>query len=332
MSHNYLAVGRLVLLLFGTGCTSATDGIPPQPMEADASPAGADLAPPPDLALPDLALPDLGTAHCTGRAMMPPGTTTQTIMSGGRARTYLLHMPPTYDAAAPTSLVFAFHGLSDKATDFIKYIDLEREADSRNLIAIVPQGVGIAPSWNAGNCCGESQLFHVDDVGLVRDLLGAARRDFCIDDRRIFAMGFSNGGMFAHRLACELAGTIAAIGPVSGTPMVPECKPDRPISVLHMHGNADPIVGYNGGGTGTFPKVLEVIADWAKRNSCTGASQQTYQKGAVTCQSYRSCAEKSEVELCTVDKGKHTWPGSSDGTPDIKATPEILDFFGRHGR
>lgn len=327
MPQKYLALGRLMALFALAGCTAAADGIAPDLQGPDAGRADEDLAAPPDLLAPDL-LP----GPCTGKPMIAPGTTTRMIMSGGRARTYLLHVPATYDAAKPTSLVFAFHGLSDKATDFIKYIDLEREADSRNLIAIVPQGVGVAPSWNAGNCCGESQLFKVDDVGFVRDLVDAARRDLCIDDRRIFAMGFSNGAMFSHRLACELAGTIAAVGAVSGPLMIAECKPVRPIALLHMHGTADPIVGYNGGGIGTFPKIVDVIAAWAQRDGCSGAPEQTYKNGDVTCQSYRSCAAGSEVGLCTIDQGKHTWPGSSDGTKDIKATPELLDFLARHGQ
>jgi poly(3-hydroxybutyrate) depolymerase len=67
-------------------------------------------------------------------------------------------------------------------------------------------------------------------------------------------------------LACELSSVFSAVGPVAGTLMFPACKPDRPVSILHLHGNADPVVGYGGGGSGSFPKVTDVIAEWARRD------------------------------------------------------------------
>jgi len=53
--------------------------------------------------------------------------------------------------------------------------------------------------------------------------------------------------------------------------------------------------------------------------------------GSATCDSYKTCAEGSEVTLCTIDKGQHTWPGS-DGNKDLAATPTLLDYFLRHSR
>lgn len=317
-------------------CTKSDDLQPPlEAVDAAVPNDTPDLArPADDLAMttppPDLAQP-MATG-CTGKPKAMPGTTTLMMMSGAKQRTYLLHVPTKYDETKPTSLVFAFHGLSDKAVDFIKYIDIEREADNRNVIAIVPQGLGFIPGWNAGNCCGEPQLFKVDDVQFVKDLIAAAQRDLCIDDKRIFAMGFSNGGMFSHRLACELSDVIAAVGPVSGGPMVSECKPTKPIAVLHMHGTNDPTCGYHGGGAGSFPDIPLAIDAWAMRNTCTGMAKETYKTGDVTCMTYDTCASKTEVSLCTIDKGVHAWPGSSNGTKDLKGTAAILDFFAAHGR
>ncbi len=322
-----------ILGLFGgallAGCVATSSDLPVLTDEVDAAtPTSEDLAPP-DLAQPDLLPP---APRCTGKGAMTAGTTTLKMMSRGKERTYLLHIPTGYDPTKPSSLVLAFHGMSDKAPDFFKMIDLGKEADKRNLIGIIPQGLGIIAGWNAGNCCGEPQLFKVDDVGFVSDLIDSAKRDLCIDDKRIYAMGFSNGGMFTHRLACELSSVFSAVGPVAGTLMFPACKPDRPVSILHLHGNADPVVGYGGGGSGSFPKVSEVIADWARRDSCMGMAQQTYKSGAVTCDTYRTCAESSEVSLCTIDQGKHTWPGAGDGNKDLSATAALLDFFAKHSR
>jgi len=317
-------------LVFALACVESGDTPKETDTPADAALASDDLASEsPDAARPDLSSPPI---RCTGKPMQIAGTTTVKLMSRGKERTYLLHIPSGYDPQKPTPLVFAFHGLSDKAPDFLKGIDLEREADKRTMIAIAPQGLGIVSGWNAGNCCGEPQLFGIDDIGFVRDMIDAAKKELCVDDKRIYAMGFSNGGMFTHRIACELSDLISAVGPVSGSLMFPACKPTRPVSIFHLHGNADPIVGYGGGGTGSFPKVPDMIADWAKRDGCMGMAQQSYKKGSVTCDSYSTCTDASDVTLCTIDQGKHTWPGSGDGTKDIFATPTLLDFFLRHSR
>jgi polyhydroxybutyrate depolymerase len=322
----------VLFLLAGAGCKTG-EPVVALDEEADAgAPAPPDAADmPPDLAAPsDLAMPP----RCTGKLTTLTGTVTKTMMSRGQMRTYLLHIPAKYDPTIPTTLVVAFHGLSDHAVDFIKYIDLENQADAKNVIALVPQGLGFIPSWNAGGCCFEAQLYKIDDVGFTKDMIDATRRDYCVDDGRIYAMGFSNGGMLAHRLACELSGTLSAVGSISGPPVftVTECKPERVIPLLHMHGTADPIIGYHGGGTGSFPDIPMAIAEWAQRNRCVGAPKQTYKNGDVSCDSYTPCADKTEVTLCTIDKGKHTWPGSSDGTPDIQATPVLLDFFAKYAR
>lgn len=286
----------------------------------------------PDAGIIDDMQPAASDVRCTDKPRMAAGTSSRMMMSHGQKRAYYLHVPTGYDASRGTALVLAFHGLSDKAQSFMKYIDIEREADAQNVVAIIPQGLGVVPGWNAGNCCGEPQLFAIDDVGFARDLIKQAQNELCIDDHRIFAMGFSNGAMFSHRLGCELSSTLAAIAPVSGPTMVKDCKPEKSVAVLSYHGTADSIVGYEGGGSGSFPKISSVFADWAMRDRCSGMPEPTFKNGAVSCQSYRQCADGTEDTLCTIDKGQHTWPGSSDGTPDVKATVEILRFFARHPR
>jgi len=324
MSYSYMGrrTRSLLLIVFWGVLGCQTTGLLLEPEDAGTSD---------DAAISD----DLRTGsslRCQGKATPALGTTMRTVMSRGQKRTFFLHIPPAYDPSRGIPLVLAFHGLSDKAADFIKYIDIEREADAQNVVFIAPQGLGVVPGWNAGNCCGEPQLFGIDDVGFARDLIDLARRELCIDEGRIYAMGFSNGGMFSHRLGCELSSVLAAIGPVSGTPMVKECKPERAISILAFHGTSDPVVGYEGGGTGTFPKVPEVFADWARRDRCSDSPHQTFQHGAVTCQTYEKCADGTIDSLCTIDKGTHAWPGAANGTKDIRATAEILRFFAQHAR
>ena len=79
----------------------------------------------------------------------------------------------------------------------------------------------------------------MDDVGFVDALLADLDTRVCVDTHRTYAMGISNGGYFAYRLACERASRFAAVAPVSGPENVSPCTPGRAVPVMHFHGTAD---------------------------------------------------------------------------------------------
>src|SRR6185503_15380828 len=104
-------------------------------------------------------------------------------------------------------------------------------------------------SWNAGDfCCGNAQSQGLDDVGLAKAIVAEVSSKACIDPKRVYATGLSNGGAMSHRLACEAADVFAATAPVSYpldfTPF-DKCQPSRPIAVIHQHALGDAVVPYN---------------------------------------------------------------------------------------
>ena len=62
---------------------------------------------------------------------------------------------------------------------------------------------------NAGSCCGSAVSQGVDDVGFVNAMIDAVDAAYCVDPKRVYAAGFSNGGMLSNRLACELGDRVA---------------------------------------------------------------------------------------------------------------------------
>jgi polyhydroxybutyrate depolymerase len=270
----------------------------------------ADLSTPPDLSPPP---PD-----CTGKSMPMLGTQNRTISIGTSKRTYVLHVPPGYDPSKFTSVVFAFHGFTTLATDFTKDINVE-------------QGSGVIPSWNAGSCCGEAQTFNTDDVGFVRTLLTSLRAEFCVDNKRVFAMGHSNGGYMVNRLACELADDFAAIGPNSAGLMFSPCTSTRPVPVYYMHVDNDSVVWYGGGFPIGWNGAKNTFDGWGTRNSCATPAKVTSQAGKVTCQTYAPCTGGADVNLCTISGGTHVWPSSNSDTQRYAdGTKSYLDFFASH--
>jgi len=234
-------------------------------------------------------------------------------------------------------LVLNLHGHSSNALQQNLLSNLNKKADFEGFVAVHPQGTGpLLNSWNAGKCCPPATTRKIDDVAFIRDLIRRVRQNICIDKKRIYAMGMSNGGFMSYRLACELSDQIAAFAPVAGTMVFPNCQPKRPVPILHIHGLSDLVVPFKGNKIMGFPPVEEVIKGWVKRNGCPSTPHQTYKKGEVTCDTYSPCKAGVEVTLCRVKNGGHTWPGGIPVPPlghttrDLNATDAIWTFFRKY--
>lgn len=336
------------------GGTAARRPAPSAP--ADASTPALDASMPPvdddgGASRPD---PDASTADtapppfsCVGAGKPGKiGDRTITLTSGGIARTILLHVPQGYDPEAGAMLVLNFHGFSSDAAQQILLSKMNDASDAqvsgKRFIVAYPYGVG--NGWNAGDCCSDLQVSGpVDDVAFVKALLAQLASEYCIDPRRIYATGMSNGGFMTHRLACEMADTFAAAAPVAGVlGIAPEhCNPKRAVPILHFHGTADGIVPYGGGAPGIDPlkhfrSVQETISIWRQKDACLSGPQTTYAHGDATCVRYTGCEGVADVTLCTIDGGGHAWPGGlavptlGKTSTDIRATETMVDFFLAH--
>lgn len=208
-----------------------------------------------------------------------------------------------------------FHGGGGNAQQFEDTsAQMDPIADREGFITVYPNGTGRVTTWNAGTCCGASVTDTIDDVGFVRAVLDDIATALCVDRRRVFAAGMSNGAMLTHRLGCELSDRIAAIAPVAGTDMTTVCSPTRPVAVFEVHGTMDGHVPWAGGtGCGpsqaSFTSVPETLARWQARDHCTGTATQYFSQGNGRCVTNGQCAHGSAVVLCTIDGGGHSWPG-----------------------
>ncbi len=272
---------------------------------------------------------------CTGLSGMP-GDFDLHLTVGSDDRRYLLHVPAHYDPTQATRLIIALHGFSDGPEDMRDITHFNDEADTRSFLVAYPEGLNA--SWNGGTCCGLSMITGVDDVGFISALIDAIAADYCVDPARVHATGFSNGGFMAHRLGCELSDRVASIAVVAGQESLSSCNPTRPVPVLQIHGNADPVVPYDGNPLLGFPSTASTVTGWAQRDGCPSAATPLGQIGDTSCEQYAPCHQGSAVELCTVDGGGHDWPGGGslwvNGMPPsgFVATFAVLDFFEAHPR
>ncbi|MCC6554322.1 MAG: prolyl oligopeptidase family serine peptidase [Polyangiaceae bacterium] len=267
------------------------------------------------------------------------------MTSGGVLRTSLLHVPSGYDPSQGAMLVLNFHGFGSDAPQEALLTGMSATSNDRGFLVAYPYG--LFSSWNAGQCCGDAWVDAVDDVQLARDLVAKIAEDYCIDPRRVYATGMSNGGFLSHRLGCEASDVFAAIAPVAGVLGIDPatCTPGRPVPVMHFHGTEDALVPYTGGvplvqwttgGTLDFLSVDETMAAWRAIDGCSGTSEVYYQNGDSTCVRWLGCDGGSEVIRCVAEGAGHTWPGGlpvptlGETTQDMDATEMMLDFFEAH--
>lgn len=262
-------------------------------------------------------------AACEVASLFEPGVHTGiTIDVDGVSRSYDLFVPESYDPTAAAPLVVNFHGLFGSPAQQVEFSQFDPTAEAHGMLVAYPAGIGA--SFNAGGCCGEASSSGVDDVGFARALVADVSVKMCVDPRRVYATGMSNGGHMAHRIACEAADLFAAAASVAGILYVAECAPARPISMIQLHGTSDLIVGYNG--------VPEMMAAWADRNGCSPTSETTFEQGDMVCETWPGCDAGVEVSLCTIDGGGHCWPGNGScifghSSTELHASEVIATMF-----
>lgn len=295
---------------------TGTDTPPEDTIEVEDTPVDTPADPEPDETTPCPVPMDLGS-----------GDHTQTIHHGGMDRSYILHVPSSYDPSVATALVVNIHGLQMTATMQVSFTRMNETSDSRGFIVAYPDGYH--RSWNAGTCCGDASSEDVDDMGFLRAAVSDIRTRLCIDETRIYATGMSNGGHMAHRLACEANDVFAAFAPVAGSMTIVGCTPGRPVPIVGYHGVDDYIVFYSLGES--------AMSGWVDRNGCTGDPTRTPHSDSH-CDAWDTCTDGVSTVFCTLDPMGHCWPdgsslmctvGLGEWNGDINANEHMWEFFSR---
>jgi polyhydroxybutyrate depolymerase len=249
---------------------------------------------------------------------------------GGRQRTYRVYVP---EAAAdgPVPLLVGLHGGMGSGDQFARANGIEAVAEREGFVVVHPDGD--RRTWNGGVCCGRAAREGVDDVELVRALIDRLEADHDIDPTQVHVFGHSNGGIMAYRLACELSDRIAGIAAVAGTLGVEDCRPERPVSVLHVHGDADENLPIDGGvgpesrAGVDFPPPRDGFATLAGAAGCPPPAIEV--DGGVTTERRGPCDGGTEAVFVTLTGAEHPWPaGPADDGYD--ATAELVAYLLTH--
>ena len=293
---------------------------------------------------------------CESGAPVGAGEEKITTASGGVERWYHRRVPPAHDGNEPVPVVIDLHGYLEGADIHKAHSALGAYGDEQGFVTITPQGTGDPVRWDA--------TVDSADMAFIGDLLDEIDATLCIDDRRVFVTGLSNGAFMTSAIACVYGDRIAATAPVAGIRDTDGCKPDRAVPVVAFHGTDDGFVAFEGGlgedaadlpapdGSGETledrgvtpsaregPSIPEITAAWAERNRCRPKPRREEIASDVTLVQYR-CPDGADVQLYRVEGGGHSWPGSEFSrqiesvtgptTFSISANQVMWEFFERH--
>jgi len=279
----------------------------------------------------------LARAGCSEPRPAPGAQHTFLFDFGQRQHEIILNFPPGYlnsSGREAWPLLFSLHGSGGVGFVFHDYLRLHEvvlEPDVTLPILVTPSagtrlaGLETMRIWNV-QVNGTTDPLEQDDVAFLSALLDILEATFCVDRRRIYAAGHSNGARMASKLGCELGGRLAAVAAVGGVRYPQPCICPAPTPVLALHAVADVVNPYHDGGPNYWVTGVEhAMTGWAERNQCSPGFTitQLQDVSLAECISF-DCHWRREAILMRYQSTAHLWDRMAN------ASVLVLRFLLRH--
>ena len=234
---------------------------------------------------------------------------TESMVHDGEDREYFLYVPDSYNGSVAVPIVFNFHGFGGSVEEFMEYADLRSVAETNTFILVYPQGSCLEGSSHWNPCPnGPDNKSEADDFGFVEAMINQISSEYNIDLDRVYAGGYSNGGMMAYGLANYKSDLIAAVASISGTMLNCTGSTNHPMPIVHLHGTSDDVVSYNG--STDWNSVQSTLDYWINfNNTTTTPTVNAENSGGITIEHYiYDQGENSvSVEHYKYIGGEHVW-------------------------
>ena len=199
----------------------------------------------------------------------------------GVTREALVSLPSGSAPRAGWPVVFAFHGHGGTMAHASRSFPIHQLWP--NAIVVYPQGLptrgalvdpqGLRSGWQ-----GTAGIEGDRDLKFFDVMLASLRSQFPIDDKRIYATGHSNGGLFTYLLWAERGDTFAAFAP-SAALLARGFEKFQPKPVLHIGSPEDPLVKFAWQAR-MIDYVLQVDGCGPRHGEATGYTSYPSSKGA----------------------------------------------------
>jgi polyhydroxybutyrate depolymerase len=215
----------------------------------------------------------------------------QSLTSDSTQRSYWIEMPANYDRNKAYPVIIGLHWRDGSAQDIYGWSGFFglKNLYGDNAIFLAPQGLDAG--WaNSGD----------RDIRFLRAMISEVQKGTCTDTKRVFATGFSFGGMMSNAIGCQMGDVVRAIVPMSGSLWSGCASSSHKVAALFIHAKDDNVVPYSAG---------EAARDtFTKRNSCSAS---TVPLGSNGCVEYQGCETGKPVAWCGTETGGHWFPGFS---------------------
>lgn len=253
----------------------------------------------------------LAAAICVAVAGISHAQAMNFTIDGVQRQALLLAPANASRSAGPLPVIFAFHGHGGNMVQTAAQMRFDKVWPES--IVVYMQGLptitdgdpgGEEPGWQR-----EPGQYNDRDLKFFDAVLARLRQVFRVDDNRIYATGFSNGGIFTYVLWGARGRTFAALAPVAGEKF-PGVHLTAPIPLLHIAGEQDANV--------PFQQQLESIAIAREVDGSNGSGHSC----GEFCTAYDST--RGAPVIAYIHPAGHVYPRN--------ASQMIVDFFKQHSR
>lgn len=233
--------------------------------------------------------PVAGISGCGSAAKFTTGL--QSITSDNTQRNYWIEMPANYDRNKTYPVIIGLHWRGGSAADIYGWSGFFGLKDQygNNAIFLAPQGLDAG--WaNSGD----------RDIRFLRAMISEVQQGACTNTQRVFATGFSFGGMMSNAIGCQMGDVVRAIVPMAGSLWSGCANSSHKVAAMFIHAKDDNTVPYSAG--------EEARNTFLARNSCKVS---TLPLGANGCVEYQDCVSDKPVVWCGTETGGHWYPSFS---------------------
>jgi len=240
-----------------------------------------------------------------------------------------------------SSLIFAMHGSGGRPEDILERTkNLQTRAASENFILVCPGGY--KKYWNECRkaSTADANVENINEEAFFTAMIDYFKKGYKINDKHVFATGFSGGGHMTYKLGLTMPGKFRAISAIVAnlpTPDNMDCSPvGVPIATMIINGTADSVNPYEGGDVnipnvklGKVRATEQSFRYWATLDGYKGEPVKSMMPDAdtsnnITVEKYTFKRKNApEVTLLKVINGQHQF------LTDIDVFGESWAFFKR---
>ena len=245
----------------------------------------------------------------------------------GVAHTYIMDLPEESNGAP---LVVMLPGYGNTAESFRTAVHFEKEANAREYAVVYVTGAPdpgsptSAIGWNS-----EIDTAGNNDAEFLAALVEYLKKEYSLDQEKAYVIGFSNGGLMAHRLAMEDKLFTACVSVAGWMPeSVWKARGEfNTKGFLQITGEEDKAVPKNSDGSAQYakaPAIEDVMDYWVKSNGLELYETSIIGNGSSLTK-YYSDGKTQQIWNLFVKDGRHSWPSVRFNGIDTNTL--ILEFF-----